>query len=138
MKKLAITLVLCSLYGICWADGLQWGLPGGFGTVQLPFQSTELLLGEDFVLGQGIGGVSLPVLTLFPGKLMQLDGQLGAVGAFPTQSANVQPYLALGKDIARLIPVLDSFKSLHINGFGRYATDVGKPGAGVSVSYSFN
>lgn len=135
MKKLAlVVLVLCFKAAPLHADALVWDLPGGIGKIGLPFQSTEVIpVGCDGVLKQVITGASLPVLNI----KNTVFGQVGAVGVFGSQSLNAQPYLGLGMDILRYIPVLAQYKSLHLNGFGRWATDQGKLGAGVSISYSF-
>lgn len=136
---LKLYAVLLAAVALLWparpahADQLVWSLPGGVGTVGLPFQATEALYGYDFALKQNIVGASLPVLTIKD----IVSGQVGAVGAFASQSLNVQPYLGLGVDILRFVPTLNEFKSLHLNGFGRWATDQGKLGGGLSLSYSF-
>lgn len=134
MKKLLLA-VLCTLFplSVCSADQLVWQLPGGIGQVGLPFQSTEVLAGYDIALKQTVTGASVPVLNV----KNVVYGQVGAVGVFGSQSLNLQPYLGLGIDVLRFIPTLNQFKSLHLNGFGRYATDQGKFGSGLSVSYSF-
>lgn len=140
MKRLLIValFLVFGISGICKADQLSWQLPGDIGTIGLPFESTELLYGYDIVLEQSIAGASLPVLKLFTGSKYEFEGQVGAVGAWPTDDPAVEPYLALGKDIAPYVPVLQRFKSLHLNGFGRYSISKDSLGAGLSVSYSFN
>jgi hypothetical protein len=132
MKKLLIVLTL--LIGPRWAfaDGLTWVTP--IGTVGLPLTATEALLGYDAVLKQAIAGASLPVYT-DPKGFVSLE--LGAVGAWPNNGAGVEPYVALGHDIAKEIPALAEYKTVHINVFGRYASEQGKAGVGVSLSYSF-
>lgn len=127
---LALTVIGCVK---AFADNLSWDIPGGIGTIGLPFQATEALYGYDIALKQNIVGASLPVLNI----KNTVYGQVGAAGVFGSQSLNVQPYLGIGVDIIRFIPTLNQFKSLHLNGFGRWATDQGKPGAGLSISYSF-
>lgn len=133
MKKLPVFLVLFLMCGSTKADNLTWDLPYGIGSVGLPFQSTEALFGGDFVLKAGIAGASLPVLDIKD----IVYGQLGAVGVYPGDSPYVEPYLALGIDIKRYVPLLSELKSFKVNGFGRWDTELGKPGAGISISYSF-
>lgn len=138
MKKiLYIVGLLCMFSGLSYASDMSWDLPGGVGKVGLPFEATEALMGYDLVLRQAIGGVSIPVLTLGKGK-WEVVGQVGAVGAWPTDAPAVEPYLAIGKDILPYVPFLNQYKSLHLNGFGRYSTSQGAWGSGFSVSYSFN
>jgi hypothetical protein len=116
------------------ADALQWQVPY-FGTVNLNLSTTEALVGYDAILRQSIGGASLPIWT-DPKNIVAL--QVGAVGAWPNQNgAGVEPYIAAGHDILREIPVLAQFKSCHVNVFGRWASEQGKAGVGVSFSYSF-
>lgn len=139
MKKLLILAGLLMLAAYVQADPLQWDIPGGIGSIQLPFQSTEVFGGYDGVLNQAVTGVSLPVLTL--GKLANgyrmVDGQVGAAGAWPAERAAVEPYLALGHDVIQDIPSLAQFKSLHLNGFGRYSPQRGGWGAGGTFSWAF-
>lgn len=137
MKRLVLLIAVFALFPLkpAYAGDLSWDF--GYGSIGLPFESTEALLGYDIILEQAIGGASIPVLKLGSGK-WEVDGHVGAVGAWPTNSPAVEPYLALGKDIAPYVPVLNQFKSIHLNGFGRYSTTQGKWGSGFSVSYSFN
>ena len=114
------------------ADALQWQTP--MGLINLNLTTTEALLGYDGILKEAIGGASLPVWT-DPKQIVAL--QVGAVAPWPTNGASVQPYVALGHDIAREIPGLNQYKSIHLNAFGRYDSENGKAGAGVSFSYSF-
>jgi hypothetical protein len=64
---------------------------------------------------------------------------VGAIAPWPnTSGVAVEPYLAVGHDILKEIPVLNQFQSAHLNIFGRYAsTQGGRFGAGISVSYAF-
>ena len=112
---------------------LQWQIPYA-GTINLDLTTTEALVGYDAVLKQAIGGASLPVWT-DPKGIVAL--QLGAVAPWPTNDATIEPYIAAGHDIAKEIPGLNQYKSLHLNLFARYATDQGKAGLGLSFSYSF-
>lgn len=137
MKKLSVFLAMFLMCGVCQASDMSWDLPGGIGTIGLPFEATEALMGYDLVLRQAVGGASIPVLTLGKGK-WEVVGQVGAVGAWPTDAPAVEPYLAIGKDILPYIPFLKQYKSAHVNGFGRYSTSQGAWGSGFSVSYSFN
>lgn len=117
------------------AASLVWDTP--LGTVGLPFESTELVAGYDIRYNQGISGASLPIWQL-PNNLAAL--QVGAVGAWATQAANAQPYIAFGHDFAKDIPVLAQYQNAHFNAFGRWASDRGDKipiGYGVSVGYSF-
>lgn len=133
MKRyLAIVLLSVGALSLtCQAD-LTWNTP--IGTVGLPLSATEALVGYDAVLKQSIGGFSLPVYT-DPKKIVSL--QLGAVAPWQTNGPTIEPYLAAGHDILREIPVLSQYQSAHVNVFGRYASNQGKAGVGVSFSYSF-
>ena len=111
---------------------MTWVTP--LGTIGLPLQATEAVLGYDAILKQSIGGASLPVYT-DPKGIVSL--QVGAVAAWPNNGASVEPYIALGHDILKEIPTLNQFKNCHVNVFGRYASEQGKAGEGVSFSYSF-
>lgn len=122
------------------ADGLQWQLPGGIGTVQLPSTGYDILplVGYDFLQRQEIAGAATSVLTLF----REVNGYVGAVGEFHSQAPNIQPYLALGADVKKYIPVLSQFQSLQVHGFGRWDTASGGSfeahlGAGLAVAYKF-
>lgn len=115
----------------CYAD-LTWDTP--IGTVGLPLQSTEAVLGFDAILRQSIAGVSVPVWV---SPLNLFSAQVGAVGAWPNNGATVEPYVAAGIDILREIPKLQDFSAAHLNVFGRWASEQGKAGLGVSFSYSF-
>ena len=124
----------CYMGSDAFADQpLVWNVPY-VGTINLNLSSSEALLGYDAVLKQAIGGVSLPVWT-DPKNLVAL--QVGAVAPWPTNNATVEPYVALGHDLAKEIPGLNQYNSIHLNVFARYATDQGKAGVGVSFSYSF-
>lgn len=116
-----------------WGAPLQWSIPY-VGMINLNLTTTEALVGYDGILKQAIGGASLPVWT-DPKGIVALEA--GAVAPWPTNQATIEPYLALGHDIAKEIPGLNQYQSLHLNLFGRYATDQGKAGAGISFSYSF-
>lgn len=137
IKGIAIifTLAVCYLKqtSICYADPLQWQVPY-VGLVNLNLTTTEALLGYDAVLKQSIAGASLPVWT-DPKGIVAL--QIGAVAPWPTNGASVEPYLAAGHDIAKEIPGLKQYQSLHLNVFGRYSSSTGKAGTGISFSYSF-
>lgn len=146
MKKLFMVFMLYILtVGIARADALVWDIPGGIGSFQLPTSFTDLMptIGQDFVKQKTIGAISTPVLTLFG----EVKGYVGAAGAYhfnePVTGRYIEPYLALGADIKKYVPVLNQFEALHIHGFGRYDTTEGGPkiishlGAGVAVAYKF-
>ena len=130
-KTLLAGLMILGLGSFAHAD-LTWDTP--YGTIGLPFQATEALVGYDAIAKQSIGGLSLPVY-ISPKNIVAL--QVGAVAPWPNNGVAVQPYLAAGHDIAREIPLLQQFESLHVNVFGRYITDEGKAGVGISASYAF-
>jgi len=130
MKKLIFAILL--LPSVSLAD-FVWQTP--YGTIGIPLNQTEALLGYDGILKQAIGGASVPVYV-DPKAIIAL--QVGAVAPWPNESGPaVEPYLAIGHDILKEIPGLNQYKSLHLNIFGRYAaTQGGKFGAGASISYS--
>jgi len=119
--------------GLAHADPLQWQVPY-VGTINLNLTTSEALVGYDGILKQAVAGISLPVWT-DPKNIVSL--QAGAVAPWQTNGATVEPYLAAGHDILREIPGLSQYTSCHLNVFGRYATSVGKAGAGISFSYAF-
>lgn len=130
---LLIGAVLGGFCAVARADTLQWQTP--VGLINLNLTTTEALLGYDGILRQAVGGASLPVYT-DPKGIVAL--QLGAIAPWPVgNQATIQPYIALGHDIAREIPGLSQFQSIHLNAFGRYDPGLGKAGAGISFSYSF-
>lgn len=131
IKWILLAVLLCGPR-FAFADDMVWQTP--FGTFGLPFQATEAVLGYDAILHQSIAGASLPVYQSLE-KLLAL--QVGVVGAWPNNGAAVEPYVAGGLDVLREIPKLKDFESAHINVFGRYASERGKVGMGVSFSYSF-
>lgn len=149
MKK--CQLLLIALVVSMWplrpaqADGLAWDLPWGIGVVELPTSLTDLMptIGQDFIKAKTIGAITTPVVTLFK----EVKGYVGAAGAYhfnePVTGRYVEPYLALGADVKKYIPVLNQFTALHIHGFGRYDTTEGGPsiknhlGAGLAVAYKF-
>lgn len=137
MKKLALlwTAVVIGLYFVgassVYAD-MTWQTP--YGTIGIPLQATEAVLGFDAILKQSIAGVSVPVY-MAPNDLVRL--QVGAVAAWPNNGATVEPYIALSHNILREIPALNQFKSCEVNVFGRYASEQGKAGLGVAFSYAF-
>lgn len=141
MKKLLyIVGLLCMFSGVSYAEGISWDIPGGIGTVQLPgsFDDISPLAGYDFVQRQTIVGASATLLTLFK----EINGYAGGVGEFHSQKPNLQPYLALGADVVKYVPGLNQFKSLSVQGFGRYSTSASGTfgdhlGAGLAVAYSF-
>ena len=133
---LIVALVVMAVVWACqgaFADTLQWQVPY-VGLINLNATTTEALLGYDGINKEAIGGASLPVWT-DPKGVVAL--QLGAVAPWPTNGASVQPYVAIGHDIAKEIPGLNQYKSIHLNAFGRYDSENGKAGCGISFSYSF-
>ena len=128
---IAILAVLQNVSKV-YADQLTWQTP--MGTFGLPFTATESLLAYDGINKVAVAGFSLPVYT-DPKGIVAL--QLGAVAGWQTNEALVQPYIALGHDIAREIPFLAQYSSFHLNLFGRWDSGNGKAGAGVGVSYGF-
>jgi hypothetical protein len=129
-----VVLGMLAVWGVerACADTLQWQTP--MGTFGLPFTATESLLAYDGINKVAVAGFSLPVYT-DPKGIVAL--QLGAVAGWQTNEALVQPYVALGHDIAREIPFLAQYNSFHLNLFGRWDSGNGKAGAGVGVSYGF-
>ena len=116
-----------------FADQMQWDTP--YGTIGLPLNATEVLIGYDGILKQAIGGASVPFYT-DPRSI--ITASVGAVAPWPNRGAFVEPYLGLGHDLLKEIPTLSQFTSAHLNIFGRYAaTQGGKFGAGLSFSYAF-
>lgn len=121
------------------ADGaLQWNIPGGVGTVQLPVDTSDILpvVGYDFVQKEVIAGGSVSLITLWK----EINGYAGAVGAFNTKGPFLQPYLAVGSDFARYIPALRQIQNLEIHAFVRYVpsgTSDKHLGAGGAIAYRF-
>jgi hypothetical protein len=136
MKIILWPLVVIGMLAIAGVEkafaDLTWQTP--LGTIGLPFQATEAVLGYDAILRQSIGGASLPIYT-DPKSIVSL--QIGAVAAWPNNGASIEPYIALGHDILKEIPSLSQFTNCHVNVFGRYASEQGKAGLGISFSYSF-
>lgn len=125
MKKLSI--IVAGLFVLlsskaAKAENLQINLPYGIGSVQLPWQSTEILYGAMKPIKGGIveqvAGASLPILTLgkLSGGYRIIDGSLGGIFAIPNKGAVPDAYGGFGHDIAQDIPFLATYKSLHING----------------------
>lgn len=137
MKKLVLlwTAVVIGLYFVgassVYAD-MTWDTP--YGTIGLPLQSSEALIGYDAVLKQAVAGFSLPVYS-DPKKILSL--QIGAVAPWQTNGATVEPYVAGGLDVLRFVPTLKDYSSAHVNIFGRWASEEGKAGMGIAFSYSF-
>lgn len=144
MKKLVMLLTILVMLPLwCRADTIHLDLPYGIGSVQLPWQSTEVVYGAMKPLKGGlwhqIAGVSLPIVTL--GKLANgyriIDGSLGAVGAWPVQSDPVDFYAGLGHDIAQDIPALKDYKSFHLNAGTSYSNALTGWCWGGTASYAF-
>ena len=141
MKKLIVlSVMLLWPWKPAQAEDLQWNLPWGIGTVQLPTEGKDIIptVGRDFVLNDNIGGVSASLLTLYK----EVNGYAGVVGAWDSKDAAVEPYLALGADVIKYVPMFNQFKSLQLHGFGRYSTTHGGSfkehlGAGIALAYSF-
>lgn len=133
IKLLSIAVALIVGPRFAFAGNLVWQTP--YGTMGLPLDATEVLMGYDGVLKQAIGGASVPVYTDPKGII---TGSIGAVAPWPNSDTAVEPYVALGHDLLKEIPGLNQFKSAHFNVFGRYAaTQGGKFGAGAAFSYAF-
>jgi hypothetical protein len=111
---------------------IVWQTP--YGTFGIPLNATEALIGYDGINKVAIAGFSLPVYT-DPKSIIALS--VGAVAPWQTNEASIQPYIAIGHDIAREIPYLSSYTSFHLNTFGRWDSGNGKAGAGISSSYGF-
>jgi hypothetical protein len=141
MKKLTALLVFFTIPVM--ADNLQINLPYGIGSVQLPFQATEVGYGEFRPIKGGIWHqdliASMPILTL--GKLANgyriVDGSLGAVVSIPSNGAVPDAYGALGHDLAQDLPFLKTFESLHVNTGLTYSNASGGWQWGGTISYAF-
>lgn len=132
--------IMATLWAIeaCHADGLQWQIPGGIGTIQLPTDPTSILplVGYDFLQKEAIAGGATSVVTLWK----EIDGFVGAVGNFNTNGPFLQPYLAAGSDFARYVPALRQVQNLSVQAFVRYVpsgTGSSHLGAGAAVAYKF-
>lgn len=135
MKRLFLILALLGISGVAMADTLTWSTP--YGTIGLPVTATESLVGYDVLEKQAIAGLSLPVYTS-PKNILVLE--IGAVGAWPTAGAVVQPYISMGHDILPEISQMTGIPvptAAHLNVFARYDSTTGKAGVGPSFSYSF-
>lgn len=135
---LAFVAGMLAVWGVqsAFADGLQWDIPGGIGTIQLPTKVTDIspLAGYDFVQKQAITGASAPLLTLFK----DFSGYVGAVGEWQTQAPNIQPYLSIGIDATKYVPGVSYITNLSVQGFVRYVASTSQHlGAGVGVAYKF-
>lgn len=136
---LAVVIVLLLLPHKAHADGLQWSLPGGIGTIQLPTDLTAIipLMGYDAIQKEVIAGASASLVTLFK----EIDGYAGAVGAYQDHGPYIQPYLAIGSDFARYVPALRQVQNLEIHAFVRYipSPEYGNKnyGAGGALAYKF-
>ena len=135
MKRLLPLLVLALTLGVnkVHADPLQWSVPY-FGTVNMPFQSTQLLAGYDPILHEAVSGVSTPVGLLWN----EIIPQVGAVGVLGS-STHVQPYLGVGVDIGKHLPgmSLSLITDLDLSAAMHYDTGAGKVGMVLGASYSF-
>lgn len=135
--RLPFIIIFAAVFAMLWgimeahAD-LTWQTP--IGTIGLPLTASQAVVGYDGILKVAIAGFSLPVYT-DPKQFVSL--QLGAVAPWQTNGASVEPYVALGHDLARELPLLSLYPDLHLNAFGRYDSETGKAGAGISFSYSF-
>lgn len=119
---------------MAYGDPLVWTTP--YGNIGLPLTATEVLYGYDGILKQSIGGASIPFYT-DPKNIIAIS--VGAIAPWPNPSGvAVEPYVGIGHDVLKEIPVLNQFQSAHLNIFGRYAsTQGGRFGAGISFSYAF-
>lgn len=135
--RLPLIIIFVAIMAAIWATeeafaDMAWKTP--IGTIGLPLSATEALVGYDAILKQSIAGMSVPIYT-DPKGIMAV--QVGAVTAWPGNGATIEPYVAAGHDFAKEIPILAQYKVVHLNVFGRWASEQGKAGLGVSVSYGF-
>lgn len=144
MKRIIVILAILGLfYKPAQADILHLDLPYGIGSVQLPWQSTEIVSGImkpiKGGLWHGIAGASLPIVTL--GRLASgyriIDGSIGAVGAWPVQSDPVDVYGGFGHDFVQDIPGINQLKSAHLNIGGSYSNALTGWCWGFTGSYAF-
>ena len=126
-------MALCAGIQMAYSQTLQWQVPN-FGLINLNIKTSEALVAYDGINKVALAGASLPVYT-DPKGLIAL--QIGAVAPWQSNEASVQPYIAIGHDIAKEIPILQQFNSFHINLIGRYDSGNGRAGAGIGASYSF-
>src|SRR5260370_29533474 len=110
ISRAVLSLFVLSFPMRSHAEGLQWNIPGGVGTFQLPVQATDIipLAGYDFVQRQFITGASAAVMTL----LGAINGYAGAVGEFNSGAPNIQPYIAIGAELAKHIHGINSILNL--------------------------
>jgi hypothetical protein len=153
MNKLVSVFMYSVLAGILYAgagpkpaqaDNLQIALPYGIGTVQLPWQTPEVLYGAMKPIKGGlveqVSGASLNILTL--GKLASgyriIDGSVGGIFAIPNQGAVPDAYGALGHDLVQDIPILKQYAtSVHLNGGVSYSNAARGWLWGGTMSYTF-
>lgn len=138
MKKLTVVFIVFLMWSPAFADGLQWQIPGGIGTIQLPTDPTAILpvVGYDALQKELIAGGATSVLTLWK----EIDGYVGGVGSFNTNGPYLQPYIAVGSDFARYVPALRQVQNLQIQAFVRYVPSGTGPshlGAGGALCYRF-
>lgn len=142
--RLPIIIIALAIMALFWgiqeatAEGLHWDLPGGIGTIQLPVNPTDILpvIGYDFVQKEAIAGAAASLITLFK----EINGYAGGVGSFNTKGPFGQPYLAIGSDFARYVPVLRQVQNLQVHAFVRYVpsgTNEKNYGSGLSIAYKF-
>lgn len=140
--KLFPLLIIAAL-SVASADTMHIDLPYGIGSVQLPWQSTEVVYGAMKSIKGGlwhqVAGASLPIVTIgrLPSGYRIIDGSIGAVGAWPAQVDPVDVYGGFGHDIVQDIPGLSEFKSLHANVGTSYSNALTGWCWGGTISYAF-
>lgn len=127
MKKLPIIVAFlagCLVTGPrpAFAQTDTINLPYGLGSVQLPWQNPEVVVGSMKPIKGGlvteVYGFSFDILTI--GKLSSgyriLDGNLGGILAVPNSGAQPDAYAGIGHDIVQDIAPLKAYaSSLHLN-----------------------
>lgn len=131
---------MATLWGAqnAFSEGLQWQIPGGIGTIQVPTDPSQILpvIGYDAMQKELIAGGATSLVTLWK----EINGYAGAVGSYNTKGPYLQPYLAVGSDFARYVPALRQVQNLEIHAFVRYVpsgTTTSHLGAGGALCYRF-
>jgi hypothetical protein len=150
MKNRILWVLIFVAIGVCFygaerafADNVQVDLPYGIGSIQLPWQATEIVTGlMKPIKGGGaewITGASLPIVTL--GRLSDgyriIDGSIGGIFAVPNSGATPDAYGGLGHDLIQDIPGLKQFSSAHLNVGTSYSNAAHGWLWGGTVSYAF-
>lgn len=143
ISLLSVTIGLIFAAHVAHADNLQVDLPYAIGSVQLPWQSTEVVYGAMKPIKGGVwhqvAGASLPIITI--GKLANgyriFDGSLGGVVSIPSDGAKPDAYGGFGHDLIQDIPTLNQYKSAHANIGGSYSNASRGWCWGGTLSYAF-